>query len=1133
LKGSRTIRTIILSGLLLVAQQGIAQSVLQSGMWYKLAIEKTGVYKITYDQFRNMGFGSVDPRRIKIFGNTGGMLPQSNSALRPIDLTEQAIFVEGESDGKFGSGDYILWYAQGPDLVAFDQQRDIFKYESNLYSARNYYFITVGTDNGKRVGTSQDVAGTFPAVDTYDDFAYYEKDLQNVLKSGREWYGERFDFTPTYSFPFDIAGILPNSPVRFVSDVVGQSVKPAAFKIYINNALVGQQTPATIPESQYGEKGSHRRDTLLLNSTTIQLDTRTTQEVRYEFVKASSGLSGGVLDFFLLSFRRRLELYGNQTVFRAASSTQQPISTFNIKGVSTGCNVWEVTNPAEPLVQTFTLTDKASFSTASSSLKTFVVFNATIPAPEFVETVANQNIHGYSTPNLVIVTHPDFKAQAERLAQHRSTHSQWTSVVVTPAEIYNEFSSGRQDVTAIRDFVKYLYNQSPSTLKAVLLIGKSSYDYKDRMPNNTNFVPTYESRNALTPLKTYASDDFFGFMEDAEGNWGEENPIQNHTLDIGVGRFPVKTAAEAEAVVDKIIEYDTNKKNFSGWRKDIVFVADDGSNSDGFTREHQRQADLLATEIEDIHPEFNTKKIFLGTYAKTVRPSGETIPQVNAKIVEKFDRGSLIINYTGHGSEQLWADERIFTTHEIENLGNKLYPFLVTATCEFGRQDDPAQTSSAELTVIRPRGGAIGLVTTSRPVYAVTNFDLNEAFYQALFQQSSNQYLPLGEIFARTKNNSISGVGNRNFSLMGDPSLTLAMPTQQIEVTEFKTTTGSDTLKALSTVVLRGEVRDNIGNKIDNFQGTLEATLFDKETDFVTIGKNNPPFSFQEWSNVLFRGKATVQDGAFEMQFMLPKNISYEIDFGKLSLYASDTDQELDAKGASTSFKIGGTEPDPEADNTPPVIELFMGDTTFVSGGIVSPSTQLVAKFTDASGINISNYGIGNSLTAYLDNDAAVYQLSDYFVAAQDDFTKGWVYFPINGLSPGKHSITVKGWDTHNNSAQATIEFWVSDGEGLLIETFGNYPNPFSESTTLFFTHNRSGDDIEGVLIVFDALGKEILRYQFQIPESPYEVTLTEIGNSVDMAKKLTGGLYWARLAVRSLSNGSKNERVTKLIAVN
>jgi hypothetical protein len=1123
------------SSFTIIAQSPDQQSVLSYGAWSKLAVEKSGVYKINYDLFKKMGFNpsTTDPRKIRIFGQGGGMLPQPNSIFRPSAPLENAILMVGEADGKFDKQDYILFYADGPDAFQYDPARDIFYYQNNLYSDLNYYFVTVSGDDGKRMAVSEDLGTGYPVVAEFNDFVYHELDINKPIdpKSGREWYGEKFGTTNEHVIDFTLKGIRPGSSMKMVSDVLSQSLGNTSFKISINDVFVDEQKIPPIPNTRYGVKGIHKRDTFLLESSSVGADTRSAQKIKYEFVEGV-GTSDGHLDFFLLSFARNLALYNNQTAFVSGASLANPVSQFEINSATEGLSVWDITDPQNCKIQSASISNGvATFSTSTSQLKEFITFNTSVPAPTVIGKIANQNLRALHPSNLIIVTHPLFKDEALRLAAHRESFSQWTTLVVTPEEIYNEFSSGRQDVSAIRDFAKYLYDKNPATLKALLLFGKGSYDFKDRVAGNTNFVITYESRNSLHPLQTFSSDDYFGFLETSEGEW-REDPAQSHTLDIGVGRLPVMTVEEARNCVDKIIDYDTNKKSFGSWRKQIVFVADDGNTEDGYTSLHQSQSNQLAGFVNDLNPGIETRKIFMGSYVKEVNTNGG-IPKVTDDIIRSFDRGSLIINYTGHGSEKQWADEKVFSDKTIEGLENNLYPFLVTATCEFGRHDNPNEISSAELAVIRKAAGAIGLVTTARPVNATTNFNLNQAFYEALLERENGTYASLGSVFRRTKNNSTSGVANRNFSLLADPSMTLALPSNVVQLTSIKTGTGSDTLKALSTVIAKGEILDFTGKKLTAFNGSVEITLFDKETNFVTIGRNNPPFQYKQWQNALFRGMATVSDGTFEITFVIPKNMAYQVAPGKVSLYAMDPATGADAIGSSSGFKIGESEPGAVTESTPPGIELFMGDTTFINGGITTPDTWLVAHLTDDTGINISGYGIGNNVIATLDDETDSFVLNDYYVAALDDPTSGWIRYPINNLAPGRHRIAVQAWDVHNNSSAAVIDFVVTDGETLVIESFGNYPNPFSENTTLFFTHNRSGDDLKAQVFIQDLRGALLESREIMISESDYKVDLLEINTPDDSGKKLPAGLYLARLVVRSLTNGSKNEQVTKLIVLN
>ncbi len=1130
------LRTILLMALLLIPALALrAQpSVLHSGDWYKFAVPRNGVYRISFDLLRKTGIdpAKIDPRNIRIYGLEGGMLPQSNAIERPSDLLECAIFVHGESDGRFDRSDYILFYAEGPDDYEYDQARGIYRYENNLYSDLNYYFLTVGTDQGRRINSSENVAGDFHLITSFNAFSHYEKDAINTERSGREWFGEQFGTQTVHTLTYNLPGLTAGSTMQVVSDVMARSHTPASFKLSINETLLAEQNIAAVPNGRYTVKGLHRRDTLSVQVDDIGATGRSTQQVRYEFVPGT-GFSAGYLDFILLDFVRNLALYDNQTFFLSSESTGYPTCTFQVSSMTSDSRIWDVSDHHNVREQEFVLTGSTGkFSTSTADLKKWMVFNSKQPEPTFISKVGNRDLSGIVTPNVLIVTHPDFHVEAERLATHRESASGLSTAVVTTEEIFNQFASGRQDLTAMRDFAKRLRDKNPSTLQSILLFGKGSYDYKDRIPGNTNFVPTYQSRNTLHPLQTYSSDDYFGFLEESEGNWGE-SPAEHHTLDVGIGRLPVTTIEQARSVVDKIIRYDTDTRTLGAWRKKIVFVADDGNTEDGFTSLHQYQSDELAKAIEEDNSAFDARRLFVGSYEKKVQPNGETVPGLVDDLKRTFDLGALIINFTGHGSETVWTDERILTEATIAELRNDRYPFLVTATCEFGRQDDPLRISSAEQSVLHPNGGAVGLVTTARPVNAQMNFTLNRAFYEALFQRVGDHYATIGEIFRKTKNNSTAGVSNRNFSLIGDPSMTLALPDYTAEVTSMKTAHGSDTIKALSSVTVRGRILTPSGTLASDFTGFLEATLNDRQRQFSTIGRNNPPFSYEQWDNAVFRGQASVENGEFEFHFVVPKGVSTSITTGRLGVYAADPVSGYEATGVYTS-RIGGVESGVANDITPPVIRLFVGDTTFVNGGIASPDTYLVAKIKDLNGINISGIDPAHSIVAQLDGSEQTFDLNEYFVSDLDSWKSGTIRFPILGLEPGPHQLTLYASDVFNNRAQAAVSFIVTDGSELVIEEFGNYPNPFTENTTLFFTHNRSGDDLWAQLSIFNLAGQLVTSAEYSVAQSGYHIDLLELNvASGASGKKLPPGPYLARVIVRSMSNGSKNEKVTRLIVLN
>jgi len=1104
-----------------------AQSVLSSPgrSWFKLSVKSDAVYKVDYNFLRSIGFNpdAQNSARIQLFTSPAqGMVPQPNS-VRNNDLVEVSIYLFDGGDGKMQGGDYFLFFGKGPDRYGVDPGTGIAFYENHLYSDENYYFLSVGTTNGLRVSVNADSGGTFPAVDEFDDVGYYESELTNVLRSGRSWYGERFDATLEYTVRFDHSGVIAGKPLKLLTSVMARTFSPASFQFLINNVLVNNQSVPPVLDVPYETFGSEVKATISTDATTVGAAGRTSQDVKVRFTKASSGTSFGYLDYLILQTKRVLALTGHQTVFRSLKSLEQPVTRYAIQQATTNGMVWDVTS-LHPSVYQYTTTSGISrFTAPSTELKTFIVVSHQFyPAPVFVATVDAQNLRGIGALDLLVITAPEFESEAQRFADYRRSHSGLNVSVATTLQVYNEFSGGKQDVSALRDFVKYLYDKGTG-LKNVLLIGRGSYDYKKYLSFNKNFVPLYQSRNSLSPLKTYGSDDFIAFLEDTEGNWGED-PVEPHTLDIGIGRIPVKKVEEAKDWVDKVIAYE---KKTGPWRKRILFAADDGD-----FNIHQSQADQLAENLNTVHPEVDVRKVYLDAFAQTTSQSGPISKPARKALTQAVNEGVGIINFTGHGSELQWMQERIVDQLSLDEWKpSNRYPFLLTATCEFGRHDDPGLISTAELALFRKNSGTIGMLTTSRPVFSSTNFTLNNAFYQSLFTRNNGLIQNWGAVFRMTKNTSMAGVSNRNFILLGDPSMLPPLGSSSVVIDEVNNlTSGSDTLKALSHVQIRGSIFSN-GVMDTQYNGTAQLTLFDTTSTHLTLGDENAPFAYTLYDNALFRGQASVQAGAFELDFILPKAMHPKVDLGKIGAYAQATGQQ-DALGARIDVKTGGQEAQTGTDASGPGIELFMGDTTFLPGGLVGPTSRIVAILTDENGIDISNYEPTNDIRGVLD-DTLTINLNGYYQADVGTYRRGKVDYPIDGLSIGSHLITLHATDTYGNTSSATIPFTVTDSPGILIESWLNYPNPFSESTIFHFKHSRPGEDLEAAVTIFDRMGKVVLYNTYQIGSSTYKVDLPPWDGTSADGNKLSEGLYLMKLSLRSLLDGTKNERLAKVILVN
>jgi len=1131
----------------LISVRGWAQhsSVLAEGNWYKFAVTEDGLYRLSGSDLAALGINvsAASSATIQVFGRGGGMLPQSLAEPQISGLPEIAIWVEDGGDDRLDADDYVLFYGQSPhnlDFVSSDELDYRATFQKNLYSDTAYYFLTLGSSLGKRVQIAPSINNPTWITDYYQEALVHEKEMYNLLEtywqigkesgSGREWLGEELVGGIPEDVNFDVGNWRAEQPLRVHARVVGRSESPADVQISVNGSSAGEISLDPVLSGTYTQKGKINQSTFSVNvnpsgSTTVTLSLNGSQ------AKAN-------LDQLIIEGSRPLIIPADKTIrFRNLESINHLTTQFRLSSDQNPV-IWDVSNSQEPIqMSASAINDQWAFTTATGDvLKEFVVgTSVSFPSPIFSGTVANQNLTGDGAPNLVIVTREDLLAEARRLAYFRRTFNQISVQVVTNQQVYNEFSSGTPDVTALRNYLKFLYDLAPNQLQAVLLFGKGSYDYKNYTEDNTNIVPIYQSRNSVHPIYSYASDDYFGFLEDDEGKW-VESFSGDHTLDIGVGRLPIKNTAEAKVVVDKLIHYQTSEATFGQWRNQVVFVADDGDND-----KHQRDAERLAKFVDTSYTAFSIRKIYTDAFEQQKRPNGETAPAVSREIEDAIKRGALIINYTGHGSETRWAQESILTNSMISRFRNyDRLPFFVTATCEFGRHDSPKEVSGAEKLILSEEGGAIGLVTTSRPVFSNSNFLLNRAFYNEVFRRENGQPLTLGEIFRRTKNNGLNGPVNRNFSLLGDPSMILAYPQVQVNVErlevrqineQFRLT---DTLRALDYVRLTGTVVSPITQQqLPSFSGTVEVEVLDKSTLQRTQGNEGTFMQFEERNSVIHRGKARVVNGQFVLNFVVPKNIVYQTGSGKITTYASD-EEGGDAHGASVDFVIGGSQRPAVDDNLAPAISLFMDDTTFVDGGLTGNNSLLLAQLNDEHGISISSSGLGQTITAELfyeeTGESRTFVLNDFYQADIDNFQSGWIRYPLEGLEEGKYWLTLQAWDTYNNSGMAELSFRVGEDGRLWVADAYNYPNPFSEVTRFVLDHNQPGTILDVTIQIYSNQGE--LVHQMYTTQSEATTRLNNLywDGRTTAGAHLPSGIYYANIKIRNTQSNIVEQKTHQLI---
>lgn len=1132
--------------------QSISNSVLASGNWHRFYVEKSGVYKITKSFLQSLGFNvSVDPRNIKIYGNGGRMLPLNNSIPYPDDLAENAIQFVGQEDGVFDNSDYILFYAEGVDTWNTESLTSV-----NLFADKSYFYITSGGGNlGKRIEPAIQPINT-PSISfaQFDDMLYHEKDLVNAGKVGRRWFGEQFNIDELQNFDFSIPNIDITVPIQIKVNTASKSFGTSSFNIKANSTDLGT---LVLPQltSGSGIEGYESALNTVFNATSSAIS------IALTYNNGGVPSSNGYLDFIRLKVKRNLTGFSKQFFFyNDLEETNIGVGEYKITNATSISQVWDVTDRFNVASYENTSGANFNFKVNLGTAKKYVAIDLSdtfAPLRESSAIVVNQNLKGsifkdaqgnFQDIDYLILTPEFLSAQAERLADFHRSNSGLVVRVVTLEKIYNEFSSGKQDIAAIRNLIKYVYwnaSAPDKRVKYVNLFGDASYDYKNRLFNNTNIVPVFHGFNPLATetnnvsnfslYSTFMSDDFFGLMDDGEGQMlGSFDGI-----DIAVGRMLVASVSQAKEMVDKVIEYH-DEKSYGRWRNNYVIYSDDADNSTDATL--QFGLDNLANTLTAQKPFVNVKKIHTDSYLQQVAAGGERYPEAKKDFLDALTLGALVFNYFGHGNEESLARERLFEKLDAQNLTNRYrYPLFITITCEFTRFDDPNRFTGGEYMFWNKSGGAIGLIATTRQIGVTTGFIMNNLLSEDLYAFGSNNYPSIAEALRLTKLST--GSDNRRVVFyIGDPALKLAIPKPKIvltKVNDVPTNQPLPVLQALSLTKITGEVRDENDVLFSGYNGDLAVQIFDKDINRATLGNNGVTDSnglivmnFTTLGETVFRGNASVVNGQFEFSFVVPQDIRIPVGNGKISFYAKRDAPNLDNQtGYDRSIQIGGVNANPVTDTNPPTVRLHMNDEGFVSGGITNCSPILLAFLTDENGINTAS-GIGHDIVAILDGDESnPYVLNEYYETENDDYTRGYVRFPFRDLAPGMHTILFKAWDVYNNIITTEIQFnAICSSEGLQLEKVLNYPNPFVSYTEFWFTHNMPFEPLDVQVQILTVSGKLVKTINQQVTTEGFLCREITWDGRDDFGDKLGKGVYVYKIKVRSTTTGKSVEKYEKLV---
>jgi hypothetical protein len=1122
-----------------------SNSVLKDGQWFKMGVSSTGMQILRYEDLVAMGIAvdQLNPKNIRIYGNGGGVLPESNSVTRYDDLEENAIIVVGEEDGVFNKSDYVLFYGLGPNTISYDLNNKILLNTNNPYTTESFYFLNVDKGAGKRMQTQASLgASPTKIVNDYNYFDVYEKNystgVNTTIKSGRERFGEEFNNVTNYDFNFTIPNIITTKPLKIRTDLIGRVQDPQSsyFTIKYNGTQIARLNCGGVEFSYDAAYGAQ------VTSGYVSVAASENININIDYFKPDI-TALGYLNFIWINAYRELKMLNNQLAFRNLESVgANNITQFNFTPLNkTTTKILDVSNKTAPLLQEVTVVgDNFQFVVNTDVIKEFHAFDGSnFSIPRVIGKIENQNLHALGQYDFIIISHPDFLNEAKRLAEFRTANNNLRTAVVIPDHIYNEFGSGAQDASAIRDFMKMFYdragNSEADMPKYLLLFGDGSYDNIGYVKPNTNYIVTFESRNSISPFGSYVSDDFFGLLDDVEGDWDLTNfpTYGSSALDVAVGRLPVQTPLQARQMVDKIIHY-SKSETFGDWRNKYVMIADDQDNN-----LHIVHAESHSQIIKNRTKDFNIDKIYLDSYQQMSTPAGNRFPEVNAAFNQRVNTGALVINYIGHGGENGLGHEKVLTIEDINSWkGLDNMPVLLTATCSFSRWDDPLFQSAGELCLLNPNGGAIAMYTTTRIVYANENKSINESFLRSLFDSTNvGSTNTLGDIFRKSKN--LNGLGlsinQRNFTLLGDPSLPFATP-------KFKVVTESindklfadgnaDTIKALNTVTIKGYISDLNGNPLNTYNGVVFPAVYDKKTTQKTLGQDRDskvmPFEVQK--NIIYKGKASVQNGKFSFSFVVPKDISYSVGYGRLSYYAQLG--SVDANGSFDSIYVGGSSNTAIADVAGPEMKIYLNDENFAPGGMTGDRPLLIVKMKDENGVNTVGNGIGHNITATLSSSAGTQKidLNEFYESTLDSYQEGEIRYTMPKLAPGNYKLTVKAWDVVNNSSEASSEFSVVESSAFTIDKVYNYPNPFTTNTGFQFEHNRPGEQLQVMVQIFSVSGRLVKTIQQDLLATGTRISNIAWDAKDEYGDKLGRGVYVYRLKVKA-SDGTIADKFQKLV---
>ena len=1075
------------------------RSVLADGHWVKIRVSESGVCRMSFSELRSAG---LEPSQVRVFGYGGAQKEQDFSKPNIDDLPQVPVYV-GE--------DYILFYVQGPISWTYNGSR--FAHTRNTYSDFGYYLLSDDAGDMLLFPEAEAVSGSPTDVTYYSYYQVQDEDSVNLIDrtgvsgGGRTFYGEQFAAGQTRTFTFSTPYANGDNSSVYI-DMAANAATTSTVKAKLNNTSSKSIYISSIPDHYtFGVAG-----TISMNGASEEQN----QRVTIQFVNSNASALAW-LNYIEITTPSELVMTGSYMGIRSLvnRNTTNPVR-FLLRNTTASTQIWDVTDLAAIQRMPTTMVDDqlAWVGTQADGVHEYIAVNTDgtkFVQAEVVGEVKNQNLHALSNIDYIIICPEGYEDVSEDLAKAHEAKQAITYAIVTDQQVYNEFSSGTPDATAYRWLMKMLYDRAKNGIgqqpRWLLLMGHGTFDNRKLLRNSgTSLLLTYQSKNSVNEIKAYATDDYFAYLDDNEGTIDTQG-----RMDIGVGRLPVESLDEARTTVDKLIQYIRNEQT-GKWKNQLVYLADDGENGT-----HTETAEKSAELVRIKNPDFIVHKIFLDAYPQEVNASGESYPLAKNRVLNLLKNGVLFFNYSGHGGYNAITNESILNLKDIAGMTNKNQAFWLFATCNFA-QCDAGKRSAAETAVLNPKGGAIGILAATRTVYASQNTNLNRSVCDTLFGHSDvfHYDMTLGEAISIGKNLLGSDENKLAYVLLGDPCMRLNYPTDY----HVETLTEMDTLNALSVQHVEGRIIDEDLNTVSDFNGKVDITIYDKMQSIPTRDNDNAGgdprvIAYNDYPNTIFSGATDVKDGLFNYTFMVPKDIRYNFDNGRIVYYAvtADSLETAEAVGHFEQFIIGGTGSTVAIDTIGPEMEIYLNSPAFRNGDKTYATPRFFANLYDKNGINTAGAGIGHDLMLIIDDDPKmIYSLNEYFTASNNSYQAGQVSYLMEELANGPHSLTFRAWDLLNNSTTKSLNFIVEAGLDPSIYNVTTYPNPVQQSGVVHLIVNYDQPDelIETEIYLYNTAGQMVYSHKQDNPDA-VSINLPSLG--------LNTGVYIYSVKIKSASS--------------